>query len=124
MPGAFEATTILQLVLSLTWTCLFTTPANQKNALIAQIFLSQSVFQELASTISITFAPGLWEICRAAAAPAIQNFKILRAPLDTGRLWAIYLILLEKPGYRPKIYIGSETGKIWGPQTNRQLQAR
>jgi hypothetical protein len=59
MPGAFEATTILQLVLSWIWTCLFTTPASQKNALIAQIFPSQSILQEIASTVSITFATGL-----------------------------------------------------------------
>jgi hypothetical protein len=104
--------------------CLFTTPANQKNALIAQIFPSQSVLQAIASTVSITFAPGLWEILQAAAPPAIQHFKNLRAPLDTDWLWAIYLVLLEKPGRRPKIYIGSWTGKNWGPQTNGLLQAR
>jgi hypothetical protein len=59
MPGAFEATTILQLVLSLTWTCLFTTLANQKNPLFAQVIPSHLILEEIASATSLVFAPSL-----------------------------------------------------------------
>ena len=45
---AFEATTIHELVLSLIWACLSTTPANQKNALFAQAITSHLILEELA----------------------------------------------------------------------------
>jgi len=109
---AFEATTILQLVLLLTWNCPCTVPANQKHPLFAQIITSHIILKEIASATSLVFAPGLFDTLQAAAPPTIAFFKSL--PTNTDKRWAIYLLLLEKPGYRPKIYIGSGTNSLRG----------
>lgn len=109
---AVEATTILQLILSLAWTCLFTTPTNQKNPLLTQVFTSQLILEQIASTTSLVFAPGLFEAIQAAAPPTIEYFKTL--PTDTTKRWAVYLLVLEKATCRPKIYVGSGTESQYG----------
>jgi hypothetical protein len=62
--------------------------------------------------MSLVFAPALFDTLQAAAPPTIAFFKSL--PTNTDERWAIYLLLLEKPGYRPKIYIGSGTNSLRG----------
>lgn len=101
------ASTILQFVLTMTWTCLKDTPSIQKNVLFAQFIPSLAVLEEIASTTSLTFAPGLFDILQAAIPPTIEYFKSL--PLDTLRCWAVYVLILEKPDCPLKLYIGSGT---------------
>jgi hypothetical protein len=109
---AFEAATLLQLVLSWTWTCLFITPVTQKNPLFSQIIPSQAVLEELASMISLQFAPGLFEVLQGPAPPTILYFQtLLTLPID---VWAVYLLVLTKSGHRPRIYIGSGTSSAVG----------
>lgn len=55
----------------------------------------------------LEFAPGLLQIFRSRTAPTISYFKTL--PLHLDRPWAVYLLVLEKDGHRPRIYIGSGT---------------
>jgi hypothetical protein len=88
---------LLLYVLSIAWTVLSTTPAKNKNRFFALIFPIEAVFQQIAATVSITFAPGLWEILEAATPPTIANFKTLRVPLDSDRVWDVYLLILQKP---------------------------
>jgi hypothetical protein len=104
---AFQAATLLQLVMLITWTCLSDTPFNQKNTLFARFFTSQAVLEEVASTASLVFAPGLFEVLQAATPPTIQFFKGL--PTDTSSRWGIYVMVLEKCSCRSRIYIGSGT---------------
>jgi hypothetical protein len=99
-------------VLSITWTCLSDTPFNQKNTLFARFFTSQAVFEEVASTASLVFSPGLFEVLQGATPPTIQFFKSL--PTDTSSRWGVYVIVLEKPSCRSRIYIGSGTNSIGG----------
>jgi hypothetical protein len=105
MEAAIMASTILQFVLTMTWTCLKDTPSIQKNVLFAQYIPSLAVLQEIASTTSLTFTPGLFEILQAAFPPTIEYFKT--SPTDTLRCWAVYVLTLEKPDCPPKLYIGS-----------------
>jgi len=109
---AFTATTILQFVTLVTWTCLSDTPFNQKNTLFARFLTSLSVLEVIASTASLNFAPGLLDVLQAAAPPTIEFFK--RLPTDTLPRWGVYVIVLEKPGCRPRLYIGSGTNTIGG----------
>jgi hypothetical protein len=81
------------------------TPATQKHRLL--FITSQAVLEEIASTTSIVFAPGFFNVFHAAAAPTIKYFKTL--PTDISKRWAVYLLVLEKPSCRPKFYIGSGT---------------
>jgi hypothetical protein len=112
METAIVASTILQFVLMMTWTCLKDTPSLQKNVLYAQFITSQAVLEEIASTTSLTFAPELFAVLQATAPPSIEYFKSL--PIDTLQCWAIYLVILEKPGCPPKLYIGSGTDAVGG----------
>jgi hypothetical protein len=109
---AFDATTILQLVLVLTGNCLSTTPANQQHPLFTQIFTSYVIFEQIASTTSLVFAPGLFSTLQAATPPTVAFFKSL--PTNVNKRWAVYLIFLEKSGSRAKIYIGSGTESLRG----------
>jgi hypothetical protein len=56
---AVEATTILQLVLLLTWNCLFNTPTKMKNPLFNLFFTSYEAFKEVASSATLAFVDGL-----------------------------------------------------------------
>ena len=116
---AFEAATILQFVLLAAWACLNDTHVNQKHVLFGQYFPTQADLDDIASLISLVFAPGLFEVLRAATPPTIAYFKTL--PTSDYRLWAIYAIVLEKAGSRPRLYIGSGTGSRDGVHT-RLLQ--
>jgi hypothetical protein len=109
---AFEALDILQLVMLITWTVLSDTPTNQKNTLFGQFFTSDAVFREIAATISIAFAPGLFDVLQSAAPPTIKFFKTL--PTDATKRWGVYLLVLEKANCRPKIYVGSGTESQYG----------
>jgi len=56
---------------------------------------------------SITFASGLFNVLEAASLPTIEYFKTLST--ETLACLAVYILILEKPHYRPRIYIGSGT---------------
>ena len=101
------APTILSFVLMKTWQCLKDTPNSQKNAYFIKYIPSQAALQEIASTTSITFAPGLFEILQAATPPTIENFKSFLT--ENLLCWAIYILILEKPGCTPRLYVGSGT---------------
>ncbi|KAH7416943.1 hypothetical protein BKA64DRAFT_283440 [Cadophora sp. MPI-SDFR-AT-0126] len=105
---AFEAATILQFVLLVAWTCLNDTPVNQKHVLFGQFFPTQADFDDIVSLISLVFAPGLFQVLQAATPPTIAYFKTL--PTTDYKRWAIYALVLEKAGCRPRLYIGSGTG--------------
>lgn len=94
----------------LCWGLLTLTDAALKNPVHDMLFPSEDVMESLMSTI--TFAPGLIEALKSATPPIIAFFKSL--PTDHKGLWGVYLIVIEKPRRRPKIYIGSGTDKVHG----------
>ena len=109
---ALDSTALLQLVLSLAWTCLSDTPVTQKHPYFTRFITSQAVLEEIASVTSLFFAPGLFEALEATAPPTIQYFKTL--PTEPTKSWAVYLLVFEKPNHRPRIYIGSGTASSYG----------
>lgn len=110
-----SSTTILELVLLLVWNCLCVTPERQKHPIYVRVFPSNEVLQSVSSACSLAFAPGLFEVLQASEPPSIAYFKNL--PTYCKKLWAVYLLVLEKSGYRPKIYIGSGTDSKSGAPT-------
>jgi hypothetical protein len=98
---------ILEYVVWLIWSCLILTPVKLKNPVFAMVLSSEDVLEQLLSDSLLVFAPGLLDIFQATTPPSVAYFKSL--PTDTKKRWAVYLIVLEKPGCRPKIYIGSGT---------------
>lgn len=75
----------------------------------------KDVLEILVDALSLSFAPGLLRVLLATKPPGIRELKritkrsnkILRH--NFGNIWAMYLVILEKPDCRPKIYIGSAT---------------
>jgi hypothetical protein len=104
---ALDAPTLAHLVLLLTWTCLSTTSEKLKHPIFSKVLSGQDVLKQLLSYTSLVFAPGLFEVLQASTPPILSYFKSL--PSEIQKLWVIYLLVLEKPGSRPRIYIGSAT---------------
>ncbi len=85
--------TLLQLVSLLLWTCLNTTPKGQANQAFATVLSSQVIIEELLSSTSLVFAPGLFDTLQASTPPAVSYFKTL--PTEFHKRWAVYLLVLE-----------------------------
>lgn len=102
---AFTATTILELLVFITWACL--SIRGYRNGIFRQLVPSQAILSEMCSAASLTFAPGLFDAVQAASPPAVSFF--LSLPSDSSRRWAVYALVLEKPDALSLIYIGSGT---------------
>jgi hypothetical protein len=111
---AFAADTILQFALLVTWKCMSDTPFSQKNLLLARFLTSQKLFETIASTASLVVCPGLFEVLQATTPPSIKFSKSLPTPTDLSSIWGIYVIVMEKPSSRPRLYIGSATSALQG----------
>lgn len=110
---ASEATTALEIVLLATWTCLVNTPLNGKNTLFARFFSTLPDLEVTAAAVSLDFCDGLLEVLQSTTPPSNQFVKSLPTD-DTSKRWGIYVILMEKPNCRPKLYIGSGTSSSGG----------
>lgn len=99
----------------LIWVCLMQTPDHQKGVFLKHVFPSKSALKKLLRFSGIIFAPGLLNAVQSASPPTISYFKTL--PLHLSKVWAVYLLVLEKRGSRPRIYIGTGTEKRSGVRT-------
>ncbi|KAF4453383.1 carbamoyl-phosphate synthase arginine-specific large chain [Fusarium austroafricanum] len=100
--------TLIEFMMILCWACLSETPYHSKNILFARFLTSLQVMAEIAEEASLTFAPGLSDVVQSAL-PTIEFFKSL--PSASLSQWGIYVVVLRKPGCRPKLYIGSGTAQ-------------
>lgn len=107
---ASEAGTLLQFVLLQAWMLLENTPDTLKNAYFSMFLTSQEVLKSVAAAACLQFAPGLMDAVQASSPPSIAFFKNLAASLaESVKFWAVYFIIMEKTGSRPRLYIGSAT---------------
>ncbi|KAL8866510.1 MAG: hypothetical protein Q9198_008859 [Flavoplaca austrocitrina] len=105
---------ILELMVLAIWKILCETRFNQKNPLFARFLTTEMVTKQLLSAASIVFAPGLFEVLQSTTPPSLQFFKNLPDNTWWGSHWAVYAIVLEKLGFRPKRYAGSGTSAHQG----------
>lgn len=99
-------------MLWLTWACLSLTHRALKNLVLDTVFPTEREMEKIMQLSPLEYAPGLLHIFRSLTAPTISYFKTL--PLHLDKLWAVYLLVLEKNGHRPRIYIGSGTSSEAG----------
>jgi len=112
-----ETDDISVFILWLAWTCLSLTNPALKNYAFDLIFSAERAMEEVMQLFHFEFAPGLLQVFRSSTAPTISYFKTL--PMHLSKLWAVYLLVLEKAGHRPRVYIGSGTGSELG--VNRRM---
>ena len=117
-----SCTDLLQLVLLLLWTCLNVTPQKQQNPIFAKVFSSQAIIEELLSSTSIVFDPGLFAILQAATPPAVSYFKTLLTTFQ--KRWAVYLLLLEKPSCHRRSTLVQEPSSGWCFLTSSSVRFR
>lgn len=99
-------TTVAEVMLFITWACLVA--AKRKHTLFDQVFFDYSVLVDIYNgVISLSFCDGFLDTVKAAKPPGLAFFK--RLPMVNGKKWGIYVLMLEKDGYLPFIYIGSGT---------------
>ena len=108
------ATTTFEAILDITCKVLDDTPLKAKNTLFNRFFTSQEVLKSRASISSLKFCPGLLDVVESSTSPPIEFFKSLPVPEDLSSVWGIYILVLEKPGRRPKVYCGSATSSNSG----------
>jgi hypothetical protein len=109
---AFTASTMLELLVVITWSCLTIAPTKAKHSLFSQVLPSQAFLSEIASAASLFFCPGLFEVIGAVNPPPLSFFKGL--PSDSVGIWGIYVVVLEKKACIPLIYAGSGTASKSG----------
>jgi hypothetical protein len=107
-------------VLWLCWSVLTLAPWYSKNPTHDIFFPTKDALRAMLSLV--TFAPGPINMLVAATPPTIKMFK--RLPNKYRGLWGVYLIVMERNGRRPKIYIGSGTDKKLGMHARYQSYFR
>lgn len=78
------------------------------------LFGEAEAFDEACTTTPLSFAPSLLEILTSSSPPSLDFFRGLPALPADEKVWAVYVLLLEKPGCPAKIYIGSGTDEKAG----------
>ncbi|KAK4167062.1 hypothetical protein QBC43DRAFT_331803 [Cladorrhinum sp. PSN259] len=76
------------------------------------LFGSASTSAEIYAALPLQYAAGLLDVCLSKEPPSREFFMSL--PLPAGKLWAIYVVVMEKEGHEPGIYIGSGTDAFKG----------
>jgi hypothetical protein len=98
---------VAEYVQWLSWTLLSASSIYLKNPTFDTVFPTEDMLEQHFSSALVTFAPRLLDIMQSASPPSIDYFKSL--PSASLPLWGVYLLVFEKTGSRPKIYIGSGT---------------
>jgi hypothetical protein len=112
MASEASNTEVLGYMVCLLWNWLSLTPAALKNPVFAIVLATQVMLQQILSDSLLVFAPGLMDVVQAPTPPSISWYKSL--PTYVSKCWAVYLLVLEKKGFRPNIYVGSGTDSRGG----------
>jgi hypothetical protein len=103
-----------KLILDKVWMCLSNQPDHCKNAYFNQFLKSSSVVEEIATESKIKSASSLPAYMNGPKPDNIDYFKTL--PTECGTDWCCYAAILEKPGCKPRVQIGSGTHGTFGGQ--------
>ncbi len=82
---------------------LSTISASSKNSVFDVVFPDEAALNQMASTIALVFAPGLLQVLQSTVPPTIEYFKTLPPCDRLDRFWAVYLLVLEKPGHKANL---------------------
>lgn len=100
------------IICQLCWYCYTMTPSTSLAPIFPRILTDRESADRLLSSLDLQFGPDLLAILRSNSPPSIDWLKTLRN--DRGKVWAVYLLVLEKEGCRYRIYVGSGTNSTLG----------
>ncbi|KAK7727879.1 Aconitate hydratase mitochondrial [Diaporthe eres] len=103
---------VAQSVLALVWVTFMATHRRLRNPIFTKYLPDEGALAKLAGKVPIKFAPGVLDAVQSDDPPTIEYFKSL--PPGNKNIWAMYLLVLEKPGCVSLIYIGSGTDSLNG----------
>jgi hypothetical protein len=98
---------VFTLIMFLAWSCLSLTNAALKSGNFVSYFPTEAAMMAVLQFCPLQFAPDLMKTLQPTTAPTLDFFKSL--PGYVGKVWAVYALVFEKPGHRPRVYIGSGT---------------
>lgn len=78
---------------------------------------SEERYEEICSYTPLHFAPNMLEVLQSPTPPSVEFFRALPDPTvgkKAKKIWAIYAVLMEKVGQRPRVYFGSGTNRQRG----------
>jgi hypothetical protein len=108
--------------LQTSWDILSQTHRAMKSLQFDAVFPTLSVMKAAMHQSPIQFASGLMQTLSAPLAPTIQFFKQL--PIISGKLWAVYALVMEKADCQPRLYIGSGCHSTTGVASRMQFYDR
>lgn len=114
-----DAADIAALIISLAWVCVGTKSFINPTFRVA--LPSLNVLEDIFGLLGPSFAPGLFELLNAAAPATISWFRSLPPVPVSRQIWGVYAFVMEKQGYRPRLYVGSRTAETAGVRS-RMLQ--
>ena len=96
----------------LTWDCMQKSPPYQVNKIYSKIMPDIEALEILVNNANLSFAPNLLQVLDSATPPTLDWLKNL--PKNSFQVWGVYVIILEKLGSQPYVYIGSGTSAFEG----------
>lgn len=95
------------LIITLVWINLAHVSVNFLHPYHSIFITSLYVLDAACSYLNLEFAPGLWDVLTSRTPPGLEWLKNLPSPRSEKDKYGVYLIVLEKKGWRPRVYIGS-----------------
>lgn len=111
-------------VFALAWSLLSLCHVTLKAVHFTAVFPTEADFKTVCQLYTLKFADGLWQIFHAASPPTIEFLKTLPKPDLSQKIWAVYILVLEKPGANPRVYTSSGTDSVLGYQKRRNEYLR
>lgn len=110
---ALTAADMIAYAVMTVWSLLSLSAAELQNPVFGIVLSTKEAIEQLLVESSVVFAPGLLDVLQAADPPTIDFLKKLPTTKKK-KLWAVYLLVLQRPGSPPRIYVGSGTEKERG----------
>lgn len=71
-------------------------------------------FEEISRQTPLSFPPNLPAVLNSPTPPSVSFFRTLPKPAKGQKVFAVYKVLMEKIGQRPRVYTGSGTNSTAG----------
>jgi hypothetical protein len=102
---------LFNLVVTLAWINLASTPVKFVHAYHTHYLTSLYLLDTVCGYLDLSFAPGLYDVLMSSTPPDLSFFKSLPAPRSEKGMFAVYILILEKDGCRPRLYVGKASGE-------------